>query len=395
VPSAIDGRKWTLEEAPAGGACDTRGAKLWVPTTAHADDFFVRVHETIHAKITPQVSATSAAKKAGVTIEALQVAEDWRVNRHALDLGLVPAAGDYLGAESRAGIFRRVKTDREVALIEFSCFLGAVGEPVKYDRPADEVRAIRETCQTGLDNVIDSVRRGRRGRRGSWRVFESRILNRKLGFQRVSVPLARMIDVYFPPNPSKQGAPGGSVPPKTAGVKDCRWTEPRIEVAPMSVCRTIVRPPAPRPSDCGTVPRFMHRYADGSGTIWARKRRQAGGTVLIDGSGSMEWSEESLVKAMRRAPGTRIAVYSDDRLLIVGEGGKLADYGWIEPRLPGGNGSDGRALDWLLSQEAPRTWITDFGVTDYSGDHSDAAIEACRARVARGGVRVVPSADRL
>jgi hypothetical protein len=396
VPSAIDGRKWTLEELNSGGACDTRAAKLWVPTTVAADDFFVRVHETVHAKITPQVSSGTAAKKAGVTMEALQVAEDWRVNRFAAARRLVPSTGDYLGAETRAGIFRRAKTDREIALIEFSCFVGEVGEPVKYDRPPGEVEAIRETVRFVLESVTDTVRRGARGRRRSrWAAFE-KMLCSKAGFQKFTIPLAKMIDVYFPPNPSKPGAGhGGQLPAKVSGVNDVRWTEPRIEVAPMSVCRRVVRPPSPRPSDCGTVPRFLHRYCDGSGTIWSRKRRQAGGTVLIDGSGSMNWDEEKLVKAMQRAPGTRVAVYSDNRLLVVGEGGRLASYDWLIDRLPGGNGCDGRALDWLLSQEAPRTWVTDMGVTDRNGDHSQAAIDACLNRVKRGAVRVVHSVDRL
>jgi len=394
VPAAIDGRKWTAAEVHQGGACDTRQAKIWTPTGLTPDDFFVRLHETMHARVTPQVRADSAARKAKVTLSALQHAEDYRVNRE-LDLRDLIPDGDWIGAPMRALIGQRMRTDREIALAELSTGIGCYGgPPIIYEhRTTAEVDEIRDTLLVIVRECRERVKRTPRGRHHGR--FD-KIMSSKAGFQKFSLPLAAMIDEYYPENPPPAGgAPGGKMPPPSRSATDCRWTEPKIETAPLSVCRRVVPAPAPRPSDCGTVPRYLHRYCDGSGTIWARRAKLPGGTVLIDGSGSMCWDDESLERVIRRAPGCRIAVYSDDRLLIVGEGGRLADADWVIGRLPGGNGSDGRALDWLLSQEAPRTWVTDYGVTDAKGNHTQRAIDACRERVARGGVRVVLSADRV
>jgi hypothetical protein len=94
-----------------------------------------------------------------------------------------------------------------------------------------------------------------------------------------------------------------------------------------------------------------------------RLPRRPGGTILVDASGSMGDFNE-VTKWMSRQPFGTIAYYAGDGY----ETGQLFVYarnGWraeqiVEPN-GGDNSVDGKAIDWLLSQDAPRIMVTDRG----------------------------------
>ena len=56
VPSAIDGRDWQVnqENADMMGATDLKRAKMSAPRGDNATARMVRIHELMHAKITPK-----------------------------------------------------------------------------------------------------------------------------------------------------------------------------------------------------------------------------------------------------------------------------------------------------------------------------------------------------
>jgi len=85
-----------------------------------------------------------------------------------------------------------------------------------------------------------------------------------------------------------------------------------------------------------------------------------GGTILVDASGSMgDW--DNVKKWCVEAPQATVAYYAGGH----GEGWlyiyAMNGYRAADIRKPdgGGNTVDGRAIDWLLSQPAPRIMITD------------------------------------
>ena len=104
------------------------------------------------------------------------------------------------------------------------------------------------------------------------------------------------------------------------------------------------------------------------GKAFSLSRRVAGGTVLVDLSGSMDIESSQLVDLLAAAPGAVVAGYSSERkTLQSGVLGILAANGKSVNERPEqfgtGNVVDGPALDWLGRQPEPRIWVCDGVVT--------------------------------
>jgi hypothetical protein len=87
-----------------------------------------------------------------------------------------------------------------------------------------------------------------------------------------------------------------------------------------------------------------------------------GGTILIDASGSMGDFDE-IIKWMETSPFGTIAYYAGDTYRGCGWLYVYARKGWHAPEvkhLPDReNVVDGPAMDWLMKQARPRTFVTD------------------------------------
>lgn len=144
----------------------------------------------------------------------------------------------------------------------------------------------------------------------------------------------------------------------------------------------IVRPPMPirvnkhmkkgsRALDEGTYMKHIHRYCTDK-RIFAVNRKVQGGTIAIDGSGSMHLTNKEVIQILEAAPGCTIALYGAENevgwLKILAEKGKQ-----VLPKdvtSPGGcNVIDLPVLEWLGKQSKPRLWICDGNVTGM-GDNS-------------------------
>lgn len=116
----------------------------------------------------------------------------------------------------------------------------------------------------------------------------------------------------------------------------------------------------------GTIPRYIHRQLV-DGRIFHRVRRQRGGTVLIDCSGSMSLETADLKRILDHSPGASVAVYSgnvrDGVLRVLASGGRQVEDRWIGAPAGGANVIDGPALQWLSKQTQPRIWVCDGQVT--------------------------------
>jgi len=121
-----------------------------------------------------------------------------------------------------------------------------------------------------------------------------------------------------------------------------------------------------RSTDEGDIPRQLHRLLI-DGKIFRHTRRGRGGSVLIDGSGSMQLSDADIQKILNAAPGCVVAVYSgnthDGVLRVLAQDGRQVDKQYIGTPAGGANVVDGPALQWLSKQAKPRIWVSDGQVT--------------------------------
>ena len=123
-------------------------------------------------------------------------------------------------------------------------------------------------------------------------------------------------------------------------------------------------------SDIGVVPKNMHRMTTDK-KVFSSKRVVAGGSMMIDCSGSMYWSYEDIKEIIELLPASIIAGYEGYNQIIDGKDGIIrifADKGKLDTReisqagRYGCNSVDLDALKWLAKQHEPRIWVSDQAV---------------------------------
>lgn len=153
-------------------------------------------------------------------------------------------------------------------------------------------------------------------------------------------------------------------------------------------------------AETGTSLRWasLHRIAT-DGVVFRKVRRRPGalqrGTVLIDVSGSMNFTDADLDAIVAAMPYATVAVYSGWRkakLVVVARNGKRVAS--MAEMMLGGNTCDGPALLWLSRQAAPRLWVCDGLVTDSTDAYDRGLAAQCAAIMEAGGVLQVVAQSR-
>lgn len=144
--------------------------------------------------------------------------------------------------------------------------------------------------------------------------------------------------------------------------------------------------------------RIGNALADPEKRVFDRYKRGNGGIVLIDGSGSMSFSNKDILNITEASPGCTVAVYSADRsnvkpnLLVLAKDGKMVSE---LPQRNGGNGVDGEAIRWAIKQRkrasTPIVWITDghvhgLGNNGQYGGYHDILAQDCIKEVLKNKV---------
>jgi hypothetical protein len=169
------------------------------------------------------------------------------------------------------------------------------------------------------------------------------------------------------------------------------WGKMEVRELPMPIAAVeavgekVVR----RAVEEGAVLAFPHRWAVDRGVFGRRRRihkKAKTGSVLIDCSGSMRWSDEALMQVIDAAPAASVAGYSGTSnygiLNVLAKGGRRIDPSNAYIDRFSGNIIDGPALEWLAQQPQPRIWFSDGGATgigDNQYDHPQAARKFCDA----------------
>mgnify|MGYP003336854488 CR=1 FL=1 len=364
LPEAIDGKKWDVSDG--AGTCDTVSRVMRVPLGPSDADRFVRNHEMAHGKITPRVSPAKQCKKYDVSIDAVQVCEDLRMHLFLEAVG-VARPGAFTQAEMDAMVARKATSDRMLALTLVACL--NTGD---WDKAVQSM--ITQVEKDRLDRIFSNVRAIEKTLR------QGRNLHRPIGFRNGSVPAARLFDAIFPSmGPCREDLPMSTIVRQSAvrrrGVAE--WGEMAIQTLHASLSRRVPSISRTRTfRDEGTALGAVHRLPV-DGRIFTRLRVVKGGTVLIDGSGSMRLQSSELLRIVETAPAATIAIYSGrgkrGTLTVIGRKGLVAtEEGLaIARKSGGGNIVDGPALAWLAKQHAPRVWVSDGLVT---GKHDSMGI---------------------
>ena len=387
IPEALDGNKWDVRNG--SGSCDTVSRVMRVPLGGSDADRFIRNHEMAHAKITPRISPIKQCKKHGVSIDAIQVCEDLRVH-HYLEHAHIDRCGSFSQVEMDELVKRKLGNDRMLAMALVACRVTD-----DWDRAVESMSSQVEPSrlQQILENVILIDQTLQRGRG----------IHRPIGFKNCTAPAAQLFDSLFPEaGPADVHIPMGTIVREASRRKgNAQWGEMEIKTLPTTLSRRI--PSMSRTKtyrDEGTNLSAVYRLPI-DGRVFSRYRAHKGGTVLIDGSGSMRLSSEELLKIVTTAPAATIAIYSGRRtsgtLTIVGRKGMVAtEEGLASARQSGtGNIVDGPALQWLSKQNAPRLWVSDGLVT---GQHDTASINLaveCQNLCHRAGIKRVEKSDAV
>ena len=184
--------------------------------------------------------------------------------------------------------------------------------------------------------------------------------------------------------------------------KSTEWGPMRIDRLSMSVAvQQALAARRNRATDSGAVPRFIHRMAI-DGRIFSHKARAPGGTVLIDASGSMQFSDQDIERILVAAPCATVAMYSGRRggggqLTVIAANGRRAEKSAIaETRNDVGlsNIVDGPALEWLAKQSEPRVWVSDAQVTGADEDFSLPLFANAMATVKEGRIQRLGNIER-
>lgn len=413
IPAAIDGRTWTVADSPNGsGGTDTRRADMYAPLNSTPTARMIRNHELIHARITPRTGAHDAAKKHGVSIDAMQWSEDYRVGLLQSKLRLVDR--EAFDASEAATFAKNIAGNPRMVA---GALLATRSTPFQCARIVAALvaagwtdDAIGDTL-TGVDEIIAAAYPAKRGAgrrpRGGGTKFKP------AGFTRYTVPLALAFDARFP-EAGPPGAGGERMDDETrrAGQRvqrirgAGRWgVIERIVKAPMSRTVRPRRPVGRRFSDAGVIPSAVHRLpVDGS--IFSTRRRARGGTILCDASGSMNYDDADIERIISNAPAATIAFYSGyrgeggykGRIVIASHRGKAASVAEVRKALKGGNNYiDGPALRWLAKQPGPRVWVSDEDVGGAGGDFGRGGTchAECRMICAAGAIKIVPNIDAV
>ena len=128
-----------------------------------------------------------------------------------------------------------------------------------------------------------------------------------------------------------------------------------------------------RPMEYGYNPKYIHRWCTDK-KIFKQKRNVLGGTILIDASGSMNFTGEDILEIMSLLPAVTIAMYNgmgtSGTLRVIAKKGMRVTENELEDWSGYGNVVDGPALEWLTSMPERRIWVSDMKVFGGYGDTS-------------------------
>jgi len=193
------------------------------------------------------------------------------------------------------------------------------------------------------------------------------------------------------------GTPITNITPSSPNDKAINWTELRVKRLPMPKLTKGNIGKKRVASNVGLRPRRMHRIVtDPEMRIFDRVTRGRGGVVIIDASGSMNFTHEQIRNIVENAPGALVALYTDragsgTNMFIVADKGRMVSE---LPETGFGNGVDFPALVWGVKHRqrhnSPMIWVTDGGVCAGNSGFSNISAMQCLTYCKKNRIAIVP-----
>jgi len=426
---------WEIAEtvmAPGQAWTMIADRKMQVPEGDTELERSVRAHEMMHAKVTP-VDIRPWLARGKVSLNALKAAEEIRVNelckRVGFDMKKVFDGTERIGGEFVA------KNDRwEQAVYDVAACAGTgrLTEYLKGVRKHNPEWA--KVLKAFADRLVKQIAKVPNAHLADTSVHPTAMLA-PAGYSFTEAMAVLIDSVAKPPAPpeddeheseetddretdeseaTEEDGPEGSSEkkkpkPKPAPVdKDdvgkmtmpdagTSWDELRVKYYPMPRLTPGGIGKKRRASSTGRVPRRVSRMlTDPDRKVFDVVRKGKGGVVLIDGSGSMHFTQDDVRRIAEAAPGAKVAVYCSNRhdterptLMVVADKGRMVAE---MPERVSGNGVDAPAARWAVEQRqnhrSPVIWVTDGLVHGSNHRYTDAQGVECAEIALRNGIIV-------
>jgi len=413
------------------GATDKKHRIMSLPdkTTAPNRARVVRIHELLHAKLSPCVNIDKLVKKLQVKPSDIQVAEDLRINTAGLT-HLDQVDEQSISEEELENLAKALSETKVLStdqMVENAVYLRLTTSTVQKRsingrkcghlfplRPmtresrilskaiekckgkpgqAERLDAINELAEKLAETALNATIRKIKGGRGGKYPF---------GFTKTLAQELRKL--LKDASEAQLGKPDAKVP---YGTSFGKWGK-LVDAPKLPLTRHLTHAQPMRNVSATQAGRKLGHprrlLIDQKVFKRTTYRQSSGGTVLIDTSGSMNLDGEKIASAIKACPRATVAIYSghttplQGSISIIAQKGRMAEKADIHQRIAevgGGNIIDGPALEWLAKQEEPRIWVCDGHVTG-EGDQSftNLDIEA-QAITKRGNITRIDNCEDI
>jgi len=372
LPEAVDDkiqRQWQIQPSQQVSArVYPRQSVLVVPLDHSPQSRWIRNHELGHIRWSP-ARPEVAANRNKLDLDVMQAVEDMRINTKLAEIGVDTSSGSISAGVLRAFADDLLKhSDLRSILLTMVAIIGqGASETIAREKfsghaLADKAVQIADMSRRimwdkGTPRFKDTIRTAK---------WLQALLNSTAPSKPNHLPKRLRLSKTDQEHLENLLKMLGGFGTGSRATRKVAWGKMQVET-----------PPRPRKvdgflgkgriaSEEGVIPRYSHRLLV-DGRVFCRTRRRRGGSILIDGSGSMNLTDVDLKRILSHSPGAVVACYSgnthDGVLRVLAQDGRQVEEKWIGAPAGGANVIDKPALEWLSKQAKPRIWVCDGQVT--------------------------------
>jgi len=430
---------WTVEPAPVrrGGGASTSIHKKVIRVPLHDTDqaHSVRIHEMIHAKISPVETCMDRwVAREYASGEALVAAEEFRVNHVARRLKFNL---DAMGTEADVAAGEQVVATNDWANAVMTAIIYAETGSLKkflvgvrrHNKEWAKIlqiivkRAVQTFNKVDVDVLMSTKEIDKSGLAPRGFLHTEKLAEYLDRLASSPPPVADDSTDNSTDDSTDDSAPAAishtnenlhkpdgvdfddyadkikAMMPTGVARRPPTWTELRIGKIPLDVTVSGSIGKKRIATNVGKYPRRMHRfYTDPDRKVFDRVIRGPGGFVIIDCSGSMQLTKTEVRSMVENAPGCTVLGYTDrgddgENAWILAQNGKMAsDF----PSMGVGNGVDFPALQWAVKNRKRSNetiiFVTDGGVCGKNSAFDEGLAMQCINYCRTHGIKVVPDA---
>jgi hypothetical protein len=414
---------WGISSAPllrGASFTDFGQSHMAIPTGDSDAEKAVRLHELVHARVSPSSLPNSLCEQLGVSLNAVRIAEEVRVNLIGRMIGRrTEGVGDtrFLADGSELSVCKNIVERgswNDAVSMFFTTYHTDVHKKVvrALGKNEDWKKAFRVITKKLRKNVnwqfektgmqywvsythpeqFDWVADGKSGR------IQRELI--PMGFTRFTIPTAMIIDDILTTPPQDFVEEKERVKTNYTGdfvSNDNHWAELRFGITSLTETTGRFIGRRKRPAMTGKYPSRPDRLlTDPERRIFREVTKGGNAVIVFDCSGSMGVSHSTVRNAVEKFAGATIAVYSNssssmaNAWVVARNGRMISEADFRELPLNSGNGVDAPILRWALKQRrTPKDfvlWVSDGYATGEDDYGDEALIRECAVLSQRNNI---------